>query len=89
MWGTISRMQVQSNVAETYLLAQMNAFNKKRLAGMVSVAFYRSDGDPRELWMIAMFDTKESYDKNAKSRAQHAFYLPCAHAWSAIPSGTT
>ena len=55
MWGTISRMQVQSNVAETYLLAQMNAFNKKRLAGMVSVAFYRSDGDPRELWMIAMF----------------------------------
>ena len=75
MWGTIARMRVRSDVAETYLLAQMDAFNKERLAGMVSVTFYRSDSDPRELWMIAMFATKEAYRKNAESRAQHVTYL--------------
>ena len=75
MWGTIARMQVRSDVPEAYLLAQMSAFNQDRLSGMVSVAFYRSAGDPREIWMVAMFDNEEAYRMNVESRAQHAKYL--------------
>ncbi len=75
MWGTIARMQVRSDIHEAYLLAQMNAFSQDRLTGMVSFAFYRSAGDPREVWMVAMFDNEEAYRKNAESRAQHAIYL--------------
>ena len=75
MWGTIARMQVRADVPEAYLLAQVNAFSSNRMNGMVSVTFYRSDGDPRELWMVAMFESQEAYRKNAESPAQHSVYL--------------
>ena len=75
MWGTIARMQVREDVPEEYLLAQVNAFSSNRMNGMVSVTFYRSDGDPREFWLVAMFETQEAYRKNAERPAQHSAYL--------------
>jgi len=75
MWGTIARMRVRPDVPEEYLQGQMRAFNTDRMAGWLSTAFYRSDDDPRELWIVAMFESKESYRANAGSSAQHAIYL--------------
>ena len=75
MWGTIARMQLRPEVPEAYLMAQISAWNIDRPTGMVSVTFYRSDGDPRELWLVAMFENKEAYRKNADSPAQHSAYL--------------
>ena len=43
--------------------------------GVVWISFYGGDEDPRELWMVAMFETKEAYQRNAESPAQHAVYL--------------
>ncbi len=75
MWGTIARMQVRPDVPQAYLLAQMNAFNHNRLTGMVNVCIYQSASDPREIWMVAMFDDEDAYRQNAESRVQHAEYL--------------
>ena len=75
MWGRIGRMRVRPDVPEEYLRGQMRAFNTDRMLGWLSTAFYRSDDDPRELWLVAMFEDKESYRANAESSAQHAMYL--------------
>ncbi len=75
MWGSIARMVVRPEVPETYLLAQMNAFDQSRPAGMVSVKVYQSTSDPLEIWLVAMFEDEESYRNNAESRVQHAEYL--------------
>ncbi len=75
MWGTIARMQVRPDVPAEYLEAQIRAFNANRMDGMVWVSFYRQEEDPRELWMVAMFETKEAYQRNAESPAQHGVYL--------------
>ena len=75
MWGTIARLKVRPGVSEEYLLAQMRALNAGRVAGWVNSAFYRSDEDPREYWLVAMFEDKESYRANAESAATHSVYL--------------
>ncbi len=75
MWGTIARLKVRPDVPEEYFLAQMRALNADRVAGWVHSAFYRSDEDPSELWMVAMFEDKESYRANAESPATHSVYL--------------
>ena len=75
MWGTIARMRVRPDVPEEYLQGQLRAFNTDRMSGWVSTTFYRSDDDPQELWLVAMFEDKESYRANAESSAQHSVYL--------------
>ena len=75
MWGTIARMTLRADVPEAYLLAQFKAFDQSRRTGMVSVSFYRSVEHPREIWMIAMFESEAAYRTNAATRAQHAEYL--------------
>ena len=85
MWGTIARMKVRPDVPEEYLVAQMRALNTDRMAGWVNTAFYRSDDDPRELWIVAMFEDKESYRANAESSAQHSVYLTLRASLEADP----
>ena len=75
MWGTIARMQLKPDVPEAYLVAQLSAFSTDRMSGMVNATLYRSDGDPRELWMVAMFEDEEAYKENAESSVQQAIFL--------------
>ena len=75
MWGTIARMVIRPEVPDACFLAQMNAFDQSRPAGIEHVDFYRSSTDPLEIWMLAMFADEESYRNNSESRAQHAEYL--------------
>ena len=55
-------------------MAQMSAISRQP-PGALDWTFYRSDTDPRDLWMIAMFESKDAYQRNAESPAQHAVYL--------------
>ena len=75
MRGTIARMRVRPDVPEEYLRAQIDALDMKRANGFLWTVIYRSDNDPLDLWVVSMFDTKESYRANAESPAQHASYL--------------
>lgn len=75
MWGTIARMRVRPDVPEEYLLAQLRAYKMGRAEGFIGVDFLHSDADPRELWLVAMYEDKATYRANAESAAQHAIYL--------------
>ena len=86
-WGTIARMKLRPEVPEEYLSAQMRALNPDR-AGWVNSAFYRSDEDPREFWLVVMFEDKESYRANAESSAQHSVYLTFRACLEDDPDGT-
>ena len=68
-------MVARPEVPDAYFMAQMNAFDQNRPAGIVSVNFYRSATDPLEIWLVAMFEDEASYRNNAESRVQHAEYL--------------
>jgi len=74
MWGTIARMRMRPDVPHEYLMAQARALNAERMRGLLYTSFYRSDTDPRDYWMVAMFESKEAYRANAESRAQNAVY---------------
>ncbi len=74
MWGTIARMRLRPEVPVDYLVAQMKAFDTERMGGWISTSLYHADTDPREVWMVAMFDSKDSYRANAESRAQHSMF---------------
>lgn len=75
MWGTIARMRVRPDVPDEYVRAQMRAMSTARMKGWLQASLYRSDTDPLELWMVALFDSKESYQANAATPAQHGWYL--------------
>jgi quinol monooxygenase YgiN len=85
MWGTIARMRLKPDVPEEYLLAQMKAMSTDRMTGWRLTAVYRSDADPHELWMVAMFDSKDAYRRNAESAAQHAIYTMLRSCLEADP----
>ena len=85
MWGTIARLRVRQGVPEDYLVAQMRALNTARMGGWQGTTIYRSDADPHELWMVVMFESKEAYQRNAASSAQHQLYLTLRACLEADP----
>lgn len=74
MWGTIARMQLRPDVPADYLAAQMRALNPQYMGGFLFSTFYRSEENPRELWMVAMFEDEAAYRANAESTTQNAVY---------------
>ena len=65
----------REDVPADYAVAQMNAFDTMRMGGWVSTSLYHADSDPRDGWMIAMFDSKEAHQANADSNAQHSMFM--------------
>lgn len=75
MWGTIARMRLRADLPDEYLRGQFDALNMGRMPGWIRTEFFRSDDDPLEIWMVAMFKDEESYRANADSTSQHAVYM--------------
>lgn len=74
MYGTIARMQAKEGAASTFL--EVTAEIEGAAApGQVAVYVYQMDADSREYYMVAMFDSKESYFANANSSEQHARFM--------------
>lgn len=75
MWGTIARLRVKQG-AEQFLFTQFHSMrNAERMPGWLFTHLFRSDSDPQEFWMVAMFTDKEAYQRNAESPGQHQVYL--------------
>ena len=75
MWGTIARMQVRPEVPDEYFKGQFRALNADRMKGWQYTSLFKSDTNPHEWWMVAIFDTKENYQANAGTTAQHGMYM--------------
>lgn len=73
MYGTVARMKVKAG-SEDHFMSMMSQYAQLGIPGYVGTLFYRMDGDPREVYMAVVFDSKASYDQNAESPEQDARY---------------
>ena len=73
MYGTVARMRMKPG-AEERLNALLREYENLRIPGYRSTYVYRMDADPREAYVVVMFDSKESYDRNADSPEQDNRY---------------
>ena len=64
MYGTVARMRVKPGFME----AMERIYEGQELpAGAVAFYAYQMDADPNELYMVAVFESKEAYVVNAQS----------------------
>lgn len=75
MYGTIARMRIKPG-AEAMFEAQMQSMANTSLGdhGWISTMVYRSDDDPQEVWLVVMFESRESYHANAERPNQDVHY---------------
>ena len=71
MYGTIARMKVKPGQVDA-----MIAWGRARPIsdGQESAYIYQMDADPNELYLVAMFSSKEAYVANANSPEQHEMF---------------
>jgi quinol monooxygenase YgiN len=66
MYGTIAKLNAKQGALEE--LSKME--NGRRRAGYIGSYVFKSDKDPNELWLVAIFKNKATYVANADSPEQ-------------------
>jgi hypothetical protein len=66
MYGTIAKLNTKQGALEE--LSKIG--NGRRPAGYVGSYVFKSDNDPDELWLVAIFEDKATYMANANSPEQ-------------------
>ncbi len=74
MYGTIARLKAKEGALEQIRKMETG----RQPAGFVKSFVFRSDNDPSELWLIAIFRDKDSYQVNAASPEQDNEYRQVA-----------
>ena len=65
-YGTVARYRIKPGQEEK-LMGVMKDFEKSPPAGWTYTTVFRSAEDENEIWMSVVFDSEESYRKNADS----------------------
>ena len=73
MYGTVARFRVKPGMEER-LQQHMKAYEQLDVPGFLNTMVYRMDSDSNEYYMAVVFDSKESYRRNADDPAQDARY---------------
>lgn len=84
MWGTIAKLRVLPG-AGAAVRAQFAAITNDRMNGWRQVSLFQSATDPREWWMLALFEDEAAYRRNAESAGQHRAYLTLRSMLEADP----
>lgn len=74
MYGTVARIQLKPGMT-----AQMEALSRQMAdevqpPGYIAQCVYRMDANSDELYLVVLFESRESYHANAASPAQAARY---------------
>ena len=80
MYGTIARMKIKPGGLEA-----LNKMDQRRPPGFEGTLIYRMDADPNEIFMVVLFEDKESYLANAQSPEQHQEYMMVRERLAADP----
>ena len=72
MYGTIARMRLKPGVEPE--LERLSREDIPAIPGLVFQYVYRTDADPREVFLVVAFEGKEVYVANAASPEQQARY---------------
>src|SRR5216683_2499697 len=73
MYGTVARLRVRAG-QENNLVEHLRTYEIGQAPGFVASALYRADSGGGELWLAAIFESKEAYGRNADSPEQDARY---------------
>ncbi len=76
MFGTIARLRVKQG-KEQDLIAQMQEWDRvhrPKIAGAVAGCLYRSEQNPNDMTLVAIFQDRESYYANANDPEQDRWY---------------
>jgi heme-degrading monooxygenase HmoA len=66
MYGTIAKLNAKPGAVE-----ELSKMGTGRIAaGYVGSYVYKSDKEPNELWLVAIFNDRDSYNANANSPEQ-------------------
>lgn len=82
MYGTVARMKLKPGGIEA--LKRMSE-GQEPAPGAVAFYAYQMDADPNEIYMVAIFESKQSYLANAQSPEQNAQYQKWAEWFEAEP----
>ncbi len=72
MYGTVARLTIKPGKLED--LKKMGREMSAQIPGLVSEYVYRTDANPDELYLVAIFESEQAYRTNAASPEQHARY---------------
>lgn len=73
MYGTIARMQVKPG-AESQLAELEKGYESLDIPGFVASYVYRMDNNPNVYYLVAVFQDRDTYRRNAESPEQDARY---------------
>lgn len=74
MYGTVARVRLLPGALPA-MNVLFDEFKAANVPGVVGELMYRMDADPDEYFMVAVFDSRESYRANAEDPAQHERFL--------------
>lgn len=82
MYGTIARMRVKPGQVDAFM-----AWGRAlpMATGEQTAMIYQMDADPNELYLVAVFTSKEAYVANADSPEQHQMFLQMMEFLAAEP----
>lgn len=82
MYGTIARVKI-----DPVKLDELKALGRRMgvAPGQIARYVFRMDADPGELYLIAVFESREAYWANAQSPEQHQRYQELRALMSADP----
>src|SRR5687768_7409372 len=76
MYGTVATMRVKPGMEQklSQLSEQWWRERAPQVKGALSSTVFKTDANPNEHILIAVFDSKENYEANANDPAQDAWY---------------
>jgi quinol monooxygenase YgiN len=77
MYGTIGRLRIKAGMEGQFkqlLQEQAQAFETGQVAGFVTSYVFRTDAEPNLYYVAAVFESRETYWRNAESSEQDARY---------------
>jgi quinol monooxygenase YgiN len=72
MYGTVAKLKVKPGGLDE--LKNWAPDGDERDRGAVAIYAFQMDGDPKEVYTVAIFESKEAYVANAESPEQDARY---------------
>lgn len=83
MYGTVARVSVKPGSIEG--LKGITIDREQWPKGAIAFYAFQMDADPNEVYMVAVFESQETYVANAESPEQHARYQQMMEYFEAEP----
>ncbi len=74
MYGTVARMKLKPG-AGPEMQVLMKEYEGLSIPGYVNTYVFQMDNDPNELYLVAVFESREAYTANANDPAQNARFM--------------